>query len=323
MHKGKVVTGVNTQYFYYFEEVARSGSITQAAKKLHVSQQALSEYIKRMEAHYEITLFNRRPTLHLTHAGELLLAHIRQSIESEEILSAQFSRIRTHQIGRIRLGITPTRAPIFFPQIFARFNAKHPMVELSLHEDNTPILTKNLVEGKLDFVISLETNPSAHEGVSSDTLLADRKLYFLASSSLLVAHGIPTRRIPGLIKKGVCLQQIASIPIVLKPATSKIHEQLAQAYRRAGYKPNVIVESSHVFPMLPLCVAGYVGIFVNQTIYRYLTEHYKDIMQAVRVLPVLDMPVNCDIACMYNTNAPKPLFFNDFMQVVREVVVQN
>jgi len=316
------VAGLNTQYFNYFEEVARSGSITHAASKLHVSQQALSEYIKRMEAHYEITLFNRRPTLHLTHAGELLLAHIKQSIESEDKLSAQFSRIRTHQIGRIRLGITPTRAPIFFPQIFARFNAKHPMVELSLHEDNTPILTKHLLDGKLDFAISL-AHTNLHEGVSSDTLLIDRKLYFLASPSMLAAHGITARRIPNLIKKGVCLSQIAAIPLILKPATSKIHEQLAHAYRRAGYKPNVIVESSHVFPMLPLCVAGYVGIFVNQTIYRYLNEHYKDIMQAICALPVLDVPINCDIAFMYNTNAPKPLYFDDFTQVVRDVVAQD
>jgi DNA-binding transcriptional LysR family regulator len=309
-----------THYFQYFEEVARSGSVTKAAKNLHISQQALSEYIKRMETHYGIALFNRKPTLHLTHAGELLREYIRQSAYREEQLLADFSRIRKQQVGRIRLGITPTRAPIFFPLIFTGFNRLHPAVELSLREDHTQFLVKDLAEGKIDFVIALEhTGAQISRMVTSTTLLQDRKLYFLATKPLLVSCGFQPRRLPHAVKFGVSLEEIKNVPVILKPGSSLIHDQIFQEYQKRKAKPKIVIESSHVFPLLPLCAAGNVGVFVSHTILRYINGHYPQIMEAVLSLPVNNLEINCDISLMYCVNETLSVHFGDFVKVTREV----
>jgi len=318
LHKG--CGGMYMDYFRYFEEVARAMSFTKASKNLHISQQALSEYIKRMEQHFDIALFNRKPTLHLTHAGELLREYISQSVYREEQLLADFSRIRTRQVGRIRLGITPTRAPIFFPLIFTRFNKMHPAVELSLREDHTQFLVKDLAEGKIDFVIALEnTGVQLSRTVTTTTLLQDRKLYFLAAKPLLLNAGFPPRRIPHAVSRGVALEQIKQIPIILKPGISRIHDQVFQEYQKRKIKPKIVIESSHVFPLLPLCAAGNAGAFVSHTILRYITEHYPHIMDRMLALPVNNLPINCDVALMYCGGVPMSVHFEDFMLVTKEV----
>ena len=309
-----------THYFRYFEEVVRERSFTKAAKNLYISQQSLSEYIKRMEEHYGVKLFSRRPSLHLTHAGELLLEHANKTLYQEERLMAEFSYISSQQKGKIRVGITPTRAPIFFPLIFSRFNKLYPLVELSLREDHTSYLIKDLMNGKIDFTIGLE-DVSAQQShmVTSINLLQDRKLYFLAARSLLQQYGFLNPHIKAALKEGVKLCEIQDIPIILKPNTSKIHTQIAQEYLKINAKPKIVIESSNVLPLLPLCSAGNAGVFMPQTILRYVQTHYSGIMDSVLAFPVQDVPVNCDIALMHICNKPISMHFSDFIEVTKNV----
>ena len=310
-------------YFKYFEEVARERSFTKAAKNLYISQQSLSEYIKRMEEHYGVQLFSRKPSLHLTHAGELLLEHITKTLYQEERLMAEFSHISSQQKGKIRVGITPTRAPIFFPLIFSRFNKLYPMVELSLREDHTSYLLKDLMNGKIDFTIGLEDAGTTQKNViTSTTLLEDRKLYFLAAKSLLLHHSFPESRIEAAIAEGVRLKEIQDIPIILKPNTSKIHTQIAQEYLRLNTKPKIVIESSNVLPLMPLCSAGNAGVFMPQTILRYVRAHYPGVMDSILAFPVQDVPVNCDIALMHFCNRPMTAHFNGFIEVTKGIFAE-
>ena len=50
---------LNYHHLYYFWRVANEGNLTRVAKKLHVSQSALSSQIKALEDSAGITLFDR------------------------------------------------------------------------------------------------------------------------------------------------------------------------------------------------------------------------------------------------------------------------
>ncbi|MCL2378683.1 MAG: LysR family transcriptional regulator [Defluviitaleaceae bacterium] len=312
-----------THYYKYFEEVARERSFTKAAKNLYISQQSLSEYIKRMEEYYGVQLFIRRPSLNLTHAGELLLEHVNKALYQEERLLAEFSYLSSQKKGKIRVGITPTRAPIFFPMIFSRFNKLYPHVELSLREDHTSYLVKDLMNGKIDFTIGLEDAGTVVSNViTSTTLLEDRELFFLASRKLLTQYGFPEQGIENAISEGVGLGEIQNIPIILKPNTSKIHTQIAQEYLRLNTKPKIVIESSNVLPLLPLCSAGNAGVFMPRTILGYVRAHYSGVMDSVLAFPVQDVPVNCDIALMHFCNRPMTVHFNDFIEITKSIFTE-
>ncbi|MCL2527839.1 MAG: LysR family transcriptional regulator [Defluviitaleaceae bacterium] len=309
-----------THYFKYFEEVAKEKSFTKAAKNLYISQQSLSEHIKRMEEHYGVQLFVRRPSLHLTHAGELLLEHVGKTLHQEERLLAEFSFISSKQKGKIRVGITPTRAPIFFPLIFSEFNKLYPHVELSLREDHTTYLVTDFLEGKVDFIIGLEDiNFAQKHIITSLHLLQDRNIYFLVSRKLLLQCGFPESRIDAALINGVKLTEIHEIPIILMLNKSNIHAKIAQEYLKINKKPKIVIESSNVYPLLPLYSAGNAGGFVSQTVLRYVTEQYAHLLDDVLAFPVRDIDINCDIALMYFSNKPVSVYFEDFIKTTQGV----
>ena len=69
----------------YFQEVARCGSISQAASNLHVATSAISRQISGLEENLGMALFERHARgMNLTAAGELLLAHARRSAMDAE-----------------------------------------------------------------------------------------------------------------------------------------------------------------------------------------------------------------------------------------------
>lgn len=70
---------------YYFQELAKNLHMTNTAEKLHISQQTLSNHIKRLEEYYGTLLFYRKPSLSLTSAGEALLAFAEEVIQKSKI----------------------------------------------------------------------------------------------------------------------------------------------------------------------------------------------------------------------------------------------
>ena len=79
----------------YFCAAADELNVTRAARKLHMSQQTLSNHIARIEAEYGIRLFERKPHLHLTVAGECFYRHVKDVLSREEELLAEFDEINT------------------------------------------------------------------------------------------------------------------------------------------------------------------------------------------------------------------------------------
>jgi hypothetical protein len=120
--------------------------------------------------------------------------------------------------------------------------------------------------------------------------------------------------------KGIKLEQLQHTPLILKPKRSKIHAAIAQAFLDKKLKPKIIIESSHIYPLLPLCASGCAGVFVSRVILNYIKEAYPQIFNEIFALKLNDTHINCDIALMYNVNAPAPLYFDDFVKVAHEII---
>ncbi|MFZ7101444.1 MAG: LysR substrate-binding domain-containing protein [Peptococcaceae bacterium] len=309
-----------TRSLLYFEEVVKEMSFTKAANNLYLSQQSLSQHIKRLEGHYGVQLFERKPSLSLTYAGELLLDHARQSFQEEERLLAEFSHIRSQQKGKIRFGITPTRAPIFIPRIIPRFNKLYPLVDLSLKEAHTFVLGQELLEGKIDVMIGIEeTSLTSNRMITTVPLMDENQMYFLAPPNLLVQYKFLEERLQSALTKGIGLVEILSIPVILKPSHSHIHFQIAQAYLQFNQKPNIFVESSNVLPLLQLCGAGYAGVFMSRSILQHATTQYTSFLSNVLRLPILNFSINCSIVLMYLRGKPISSYFTSLIDIVKDV----
>lgn len=96
-------SNLNILSLYYFVVLAKELHMTHAAKKLYITQQNLSQHIQKLEAHYGVELFVRKPKMALTIEGEQLYDTASKILSEEEDIVNKFSIISQKSIGRLRM----------------------------------------------------------------------------------------------------------------------------------------------------------------------------------------------------------------------------
>ena len=162
------------QNYQYFLTLAETLNISQAAKQLFISHQCLSRYLKTLESECGLMLFERKPSLSLTYAGETLLAAFRQIQRIEQDTLSQLEEIQDGTSGEVRIGITEGRLRIFFPRLLESYQPLFPNVTLRVTSAPTAQMLDRLLENKLDLVLGSPTgqfNPALdYSAVLNETL---------------------------------------------------------------------------------------------------------------------------------------------------------
>lgn len=181
---------MNTKHAQYVLTVLKEGSITNAAKKLYVSQPSLSQMIKLAENNLGAPIFNRATDpITLTYAGEKYVEAAKQVLAIDQNLAREIQEINQEDHGTIRLGIPVQRAMQVMPYAFPRFQKLFPMVDLALNEFGSATIESMLLEGALDLAC-LTTYPK-HEELNY-ILIEHEELVLLASKDTSIAKRIPS-----------------------------------------------------------------------------------------------------------------------------------
>jgi LysR family transcriptional regulator, low CO2-responsive transcriptional regulator len=134
-----------------FFTVARTGSFTQAARQLGISQPTVTAQIKALEAHYGVELFYRGGRrLELTEVGASLMPKALDLL-SREIEIDFLLRNSSAMEGNLRIGVT---APYFLMPIVNQLCQKHPKVGVSMTMGNSAQVLTALDEYRVDVAAS-------------------------------------------------------------------------------------------------------------------------------------------------------------------------
>ena len=136
--------------------ILREGTFSAAAKRLYISQPALSQYIFNMEEEYGCKIFHRDThPITLTYEGELFVQYLRQAQQLEADLLLQLEDAQMARKGRLSLGISPMRAQQLLPQLLPTIFDQMPELDLRLiHGSNRAHLTQLALDGEADFCIT-------------------------------------------------------------------------------------------------------------------------------------------------------------------------
>ncbi len=138
----------------YFLAVARSLNFSQAARELDISQPALSKAIKRLEDDFGQTLIRREGRLtHLTQFGRHMLMVLQEVDSAAVFAEEEASRLATTGETKIAIAIMCTIAPGRITKFFSEFHAKHPEIQLVLHDVTAPRIQECLLDGTVDLAI--------------------------------------------------------------------------------------------------------------------------------------------------------------------------
>lgn len=142
----------NLEYYKIFCEVARAGSITGAAANLCISQPAVSQTIKQLEAGLGSPLFVRaQKGVRLTTEGEVLFGYLERGFAQIEAGEAAFRSMIDLEEGEIRIGASDMTLRFYLLPYLERFHEQYPGVKVKVTNGPTPETLDYLREGTIDF----------------------------------------------------------------------------------------------------------------------------------------------------------------------------
>jgi DNA-binding transcriptional LysR family regulator len=223
----------------YFLEVARAGSVNQAAQHLHVAASAVSRQLGKLEDSLGVVLFERQARgMALTEAGTRLLAHANahdaQATELVELLQG----LSAQQSLRVRVACTEGFAASFMPLVISAFRQEHPHVQLQLSVDVPQAVTALVQRGDVDLALKYSVAP-------------DKGLQVLHSAIAPIYAIMPVQH-PLARQRSVSIVDVVRYPLLLGAAgtTGRQLFDLSCAVQGLRYVP--AVESNFSSALLPL-----------------------------------------------------------------------
>jgi LysR family transcriptional activator of nhaA len=179
---------LNYHHLQYFQTVAQEGSFSKAAKRLRLSQPTLSAQIKNLEDRLQKKLFERKgKILLLTETGRMTLVYANEIFRlGTEFLDTIQDR-STEGLHRVQVGITPGIPKAVLLDLINYLNQKS-LHTVSITENNLELLVEQLVDSKIDLIIS-KSSPSSF---SPDSKIQTR---LLAESDVIVCGGAGTKKL--------------------------------------------------------------------------------------------------------------------------------
>jgi len=142
----------------YLVEVAETGSMSIAAENNYISQQSLSEAIKKLEQEFEVDLVERSyKGVHLTETGRKFVEKAKLLLNNIEDFKKEFKPDKTIVVSRLKGNLKIIISPLININIMrntlASFNEKHPRVSIVIEEKDLPTLISSVADNKADIGI--------------------------------------------------------------------------------------------------------------------------------------------------------------------------
>lgn len=137
----------------YFSCVCRCGSITKAAKELHISQPSVTAAVHELEKELGVNLFLRRNNkIQLTEEGWFVQERIDGILKSMDTLNRDLNDF-VGQKNHIRLGVPLQIGSFLLPLLFGKFRQEYPDISLEIEESGAIDIVKKLLDDQLDLAI--------------------------------------------------------------------------------------------------------------------------------------------------------------------------
>lgn len=160
-----------------FEAVARHLSYTRAAEELHLTQPAVFTQVKQLEEGVGLPLLERiGKRVHLTSAGQEVLATCREMLDGLERLEMRLADIQGLKRGRLRIAMV-TSAKYLVPRLLGEFCARYTGIEAALIVTNREQLLARIATNEDDLAI-LGAPPEGVDVVATE--IADNPLVVIA-----------------------------------------------------------------------------------------------------------------------------------------------
>ena len=145
---------IDLKHLRLIETVATEGSLSGAAKKLFLTQSALSHQLKEIEIQMGTEAFHRvNKKLVLTPAGNVVLSAARKILPMVEDVDVELKRITSGEVGQLRLCTECFTCYHWLPSLMKKFSLEYPNIEIQINTENINGPLQLVKEGKVDVAL--------------------------------------------------------------------------------------------------------------------------------------------------------------------------
>lgn len=260
----------------YFVELAKTLHFTKAAQNLYITQQNLSQHIKKLENYLCTPLFYRKPQLTLTPAGEEFYNSALKLIAEEDDILRRINDISENNIGTLNVGINQYRGQFCIPAILPSYMESWPNVSVTLTHATSSEMEQMLFSGELDLFIGIK---QSDDSMLNSTLLLKDKIYLALSKDLLYQFfGEKSALVIKECINGTTLDRFKNFPFILLKSNNRLRNQVDMCFTAAGFAPKIVLEAFSIDLTMSLLKYNIGAFFCTEMKVPSLKETYPNIL---------------------------------------------
>jgi LysR family transcriptional regulator, low CO2-responsive transcriptional regulator len=215
-----------------FLAIAEAKTFTAGARRVNVTQAAISMQIRQLEDEVGLPLFTRTPRrVILTEAGEYLLERARKILREHDAAVAEIAEVAGAEYGRLRIGsASGTFAMNQLPSILHALKGNFPNAELTVASGTSERLVDKIMHGEVD--LAFVSLPVDNLNITTESLFTDE----------IVAIAHPKH--PLAKEKFISAATLAGEKLILGERGGNTRRMIDEFFNAANVRPNITMELS-------------------------------------------------------------------------------
>ena len=313
---------MNFQNLQYFLAVAEEMNVTRAAKRLHISEQALSRQIGKLENELSVKLFERNPRFTLSPAGKRLKAAAEQIGNIERQLHLELDDLNQNNTGELRIGVSYTRGQALLPRLLPPFHQKHPGITVTILEGSASELQENLTKGRIDLFIGYV--PRDLDAFEAAELGRERLFLIVPKAFMEDLFGADADEKRREFAEGVDIRAFRDLPFILLDRDDRVRRMADRLFSRYDMTPRILLETRNIQTAFTLAMEGmgltiYPELFLSSSSLLPSAEAARD---AVDAFP-LDGDLDQTIVVAYHPEKYLSKAARDFIEEAQEILTKD
>lgn len=219
------------EQYRVFKEVADCGNLTTAAQRLYISQSAVSQSIKSLEASLQTQLFARHPRgVSLTTEGQQLYEYVGKALTLLQSGEHRLQQMRELVTGELSIGSNSTLMKYYLMPILQAYHKAYPQIRIHIHGGTSKKVLEGLKDGQID--LAFATTPPA--GGSFRTVRC-----FETHTAFVAAPDFPCD-----FERVYTLQEITQFPLLVLDRDASSRRFLEAQFLQRGLKLEPEMESA-------------------------------------------------------------------------------
>ena len=243
-----------------FYHVARVRSVSKAARTLELGQPTVTTHLRKLEAEFGITLFDRikRP-IQLTSEGLTLLELVTPVVTSIDALKTQMDYAERR--GSFVVGAYPDLVTHHLPSGIQRFRDDYPEVRIRLLARSYNPLIQLVRSGEIDLAFC--SSPPADDSTLEFKELFNYNTVLMTPPGHELLNGQP-----------IGLEDIAGFPLILPAPESQLRQRVEQAFKARGLTPDVVLALDDTESMKRYVEIG-MGVGIGADFTLHADDHHR------------------------------------------------